>query len=314
MAAGPASAAAEIDGFVDITSKPRRTVDVLTEIILMRGWYIGDDAAEQASIWLNRFVMYLKNRREEARRLGSFVCYDFNSYDDNFIQGSCFCEPRDDPATLEAKSRRANTIPIAARFDTLSPIEFETLCGAVLWLFGVTTPKISRRSADGGIDFYGQAPFAKVIAPERMPAGIEKDLRVWIVGQAKHYKLSKVSTKDLRELIGSTELARSKIFAGTTDPLDSLGIRVCDPVFYMIITSGNFTADSRDLISRSGIIAIDQMQLAQLLADNGIDAQEIVLTKNHSFDWLKAKSLFNRSLMVGTSEQQAGHGEVVHAF
>lgn len=289
MAAGPAGAAAEIDSFIDVAAPPRKAVKILTEIIVTRGWYAGDEAAEKAGLWMTRFVWHLKQREAEARGLGSFVRYAFNSVDDGFIQGSSFCEPNDDQATVQAKKLRANTVPIAAHFDALSPTEFEVLCGGVLRLFGVDDPKVSRRSADGGVDFYGQAPFAKVLAPERLPAGAEKDLRVWIVGQAKHYKSVKVSTKELRELVGSAELARSKIFAGSTDPLDALTARICDPIFYMIITSGKFTSDSRELIARSGIIALDQLQLAQLLADNGIGAQAETLTKAQLFDWLETE-------------------------
>lgn len=286
MAAGPAGAADEIDNFVNVVSPPRRAAELLTEIIVAKGWYSGDDAAERASAWLNAFVRHLKRREARTRELGSFVRYAFNSADDDFIQGSSFCEPGDDPAMVEAKRLRANTIPIAAHFDALSPTDFETLCGGVLRLFGVADPQVSRRSADGGIDFYGQAPFAQVLAHDKLPAGVEKDLRVWIVGQAKHYKSVKVTTKELRELVGSTELARSKVFAGNTDPLDAMMARICDPVFYMIITSGKFTADSRDLISKSGIIAIDQLQLAQLLADNGIGDAAETLTKDQLLAWL----------------------------
>ena len=156
----------------------------------------------------------------------------------------------------------------------------------MLRFFGVADPQLTRRSADGGIDFYGQAPFGKVLASKALPAGVEKDLKVWLVGQAKHYKAMKVSVKDLRELVGSTELAKSHIFAGDTDPNKGFVPRLCDPIFYMLVTSGEFTRDSYDLISGSGIIVMDQMMLAQFLADNGVGGSDGTVTTAELTDWL----------------------------
>lgn len=259
---------------------------MLTHIIIEKGWRNHDEAAETAADWIDRFVIALKRRQADAHALGSYVQYTFNSADQDYIQGASFIEPYDDEGVIEAKRRRANTLPITTHLDALTPLEFEVLCGGVLRFFGVSSPTISRRSADQGIDFYGQAPFAKILAPERLPAGVEKDLRVWIVGQAKHYSKVKVSTKDLRELIGSTELAKSKVFAGKIDPLDDLSLRICDPIFYMIITSGAFTIDSRELIDRSGIIAMDGLQLSQLLADNGVGDAADGISKEQLLTWL----------------------------
>lgn len=287
MRPGPVFAAVQIDTIVEVCAPPRRAVHILTDIILTQKWKTSADAPEIADEWLSGFLSALKRRETQAHSMGSYLPFAFSSADDDYIQGSSFVEPHDDGQTVEAKRRRANTLPIASSFEALTPTEFEVLCGGVLRFFGVSCPVISRRSADQGIDFYGHAPFTKVLAPERLPAGVERGLRVWIVGQAKHYSSVKVSTKELRELVGSAELARSKTFVGSVDPLGELSTRICDPIFYMIVTSGRFTSDSRELVDRSGIIAMDQMQLAQLLADNGIGATAAKITKEELFSWLE---------------------------
>ncbi|RYG99028.1 MAG: restriction endonuclease [Alphaproteobacteria bacterium] len=286
MTPGPSAAASLISDYMDVEGPPVHVTDLLANIVSSRGWAAADDVAEKAVGWSSKFLFQLTRTESLERQRGSFVVYTFNSSDPEYVQGSCFCEPTDDQQTVEAKKRRARTLPIAREFEALTPTDFEKLCGGVLRLFGVSDPQVSRRSADQGIDFYGSAPFAKVLAEEKLPAGVEKDLRVWIVGQAKHYSAVKVSTKDLRELVGSTELARAKIFAGSKDPLDEFTARLCDPVFYMLITSGVFTRDSHDLIGRSGIIALDQMQLAQLLADNGVGTAADLITSGDLTSWL----------------------------
>jgi restriction endonuclease Mrr len=102
-------------------------------------------------------------------------------------------------------------------------------------------------------------------------------LSVWLVGQAKHYEKTAVSTRDIRELVGSVILAQSKTFAGKKDPLERLELRVCDPVVYFFITTGRFTRDSKELLNRSGVVAMDGVQLSVFLADNlaGHDGDEL---------------------------------------
>ena len=135
--------------------------------------------------------------------------------------------------------------------------------------FGVDLPNVSEGSGDQGVDFYGHAGFGELIADTTLPGSVEEPIRVWIIGQAKRYLETKVSTADLRELVGSVELSRAKVHSGKRDPLQNLKVRLCDPIFYMLVTSGDFTGGSRELIEKSGIIAMDGVQLCQFLADHG---------------------------------------------
>ncbi|SMX81870.1 hypothetical protein BSP239C_01428 [Brevibacterium sp. 239c] len=108
-----------------------------------------------------------------------------------------------------------------------------------------------------------------------------------MVGQAKHYQKTKVSTPDLRELVGSVQLARAKAFADDGRALQGLDLRACDPVFYLFFTTGTITLDGYKLLKASGVVSMDGAQLAAFLADNDIGITD------GDFDESAAKSWIN---------------------
>ena len=171
-------------------------------------------------------------------------------------------------------------------FHRLSPTEFEYLSGRVLSLLKVEEEYVTRSSGDQGIDFYGKVPFGEIIKPGVLTPGAEKNMKVWLVGQAKHYDATQVSTKDIRELVGSISLAKSKIYAGSKDPLAQLQMRTCDPIFFLFFTTGSISKDAKDLLRRSGVVAMDGYQLAIFLADNGIGSVNDNFDPNVFRSWI----------------------------
>jgi hypothetical protein len=270
MPAGPSLAAELVHTAVSVVSAPRKTRSVLLDVILSQGWATGTEAEDKADLWLPRFKRRLRFTIEQSVEEGQYRSFAFNSSGDDYIQGYCFAEPGDPPEIIEAKGKRANTLHIHQHVAGITPAAFESLSGGVLKLLGVKEPKVSRRSADQGVDFYGRVHFGDIVKPALLDAGAEKHFYVWLVGQSKHYPESRVSTHEIRELVGSVQLARAKVFAGTTDPLEDLAAKVCDPVFYLFFTSGRFTRDSKDILSRSGVLSFNGLQIAQFLADHGV--------------------------------------------
>lgn len=270
MARGPAEAAKLIPTVVAVDAPPRQTRDVLLHIINQKGWFLGSQAEDQAEVWLPRFVSRAQFLITSLLDSGHHVSFCFNSSGFDYLQGSCYPEPSDADHIVEAKRRRANTARIFERCQTLTPEQFEQLSGKILLLLKVDTPFVSRRTADQGIDFFGRVSFGQIIKPSFLPGGAEKNMSVWLLGQAKHYPETKIGTGEIRELVGSVELARAKIFAGTVDPLSELTARLCDPIIYIFFTSGRYSRDSIDLISKSGVLSFDGLQIGQFLADHGI--------------------------------------------
>lgn len=265
---------------------PRRTIEILLEIILAEGWFAGSVAQDRAEQWLVRFERRIYLAISNARDNGSYLTFAFNSSGSDYIQGSCFVEPAD-PIDIEtAKIRRSKTLAIYDCCRSLLPAQVEDLCGKILKLLNVETPFVSRRSADQGIDFFGRVPYGEILKPSFLGAGAEKHIAVWVVGQAKHYPDTAIATGDIRQLVGSVELARAKVFVGNADPLSQLTARLCDPVIYLFITTGRFSRDSLELLARSGVLAFDGLQIGQFLADHGIGISGRSFESGAFHEWL----------------------------
>lgn len=288
MAAGPVEAANLIHTVLSVEAPPRSSKDVLTEIIVLQGWYQGATAQDKAETWLSRFVNRLKFIAEEGKETGGYISFAFNSSGLDFVQGYCFCEPQDSSEVQASKRRRAQTINIYQHFRTLTDRQFEQLSGKVLELLGVQSAHVSRRSSDQGVDFYGKVQLGDMLKPSLLDAGAEKHIHVWLVGQSKHYPLTRVSTGEIRELVGSIEFARAKVFAGSRDPLENLTARLCDPIIYLFFTSGKFTRDSKSLLDASGVLSFNGLQLGQFLADHGIGIDEDVFVAARFNRWLSS--------------------------
>ena len=286
---GPAEAARKLSSLIPIQMEPRLLVEILKEIIVSEGWSnAGEMPEELAEKWRRPFKSRVRNAIEEARRNSHFHRYELNIANDDYIQGSCYIEPNDDQSVRAAKARRANVFAYVDEFENLTHAEFETLSGRVLSLFKVEEGFVTKASADQGIDFFGRVPFGEVIKPTAISPGAEKQLKLWLVGQSKHFKQTQVSTKDIRELVGSVSLAKSKVYAGSKDPLSRLRMRTCDPVFFLFLTTGRISRDAMDLLNKSGVVAMNGEQLAMLLADHGVALVDNNFNAANFRAWLEA--------------------------
>ena len=91
-----------------------------------------------------------------------------------------------------------------------------------------------------------------------------------IAGQAKHYPNRSVSSPEIRELVGSIQLARARAFAGNENLFPDMQPRVTDPVVALFITSGGYTRDALLLAMASGVVVKRGVDIANLLADEAI--------------------------------------------
>ncbi|MXN64769.1 hypothetical protein GR183_07610 [Stappia sp. GBMRC 2046] len=286
---GPAEAIKILSRLIPVQMPPRLVVEVLQEIIIQESWHSASETpGELAERWHKNFKNRISAAIHTARTESRFLQYELSFANDDYIQGSCFVEPGDDAIIASAKERRANTFEFISEFSTLTPNEFEILSGRVLSLFNVEKGYVTRVSADQGIDFFGRVPFGELLKPSAITPGAEKQLKIWMVGQSKHYQATQVSTKDIRELVGSVSLAKSKVYAGSKDPLSDLQMRTCDPVFFLFFTTGDISRDAMDLLSKSGVIAMNGEQLAMFLADHGVGLVENRFDARTFRSWLVA--------------------------
>lgn len=266
---GPATAAVIVIENWEMTRPPIRGVLLLEEVCRAAGWFDGlsdEEIVERCGQWLARFYAKLKTELDSRNADGRLVRYDFNSSDVQFIQGSCFPEPGDSDALKEAKRRRAPGSEYLAAIQSVSPRQFEGVCRGVLELLGCKKPSLTRAANDQGIDFFGVLSLEGLLGKGFGLPNVDRVFKAWLVGQAKQYS-GRVSTNELRELAGSVQLARANVYSDGGTALANLRMRIFDPVFYLFLTAGGLTVDTRRLASRSGIIAIDGESVAALLAD-----------------------------------------------
>lgn len=259
-----------IESFVAINMPPTQLQRVLVRIIKEEDWAHRNLADEIAEEWLATFSSELQKRAEYERQRSKVSVFEFNSVSEQHIQGSCFIEPRNSPQERESKIKRANCVHIAEILKETTDDQFEELCANILELWHVESPIRTQRNADHGIDFFGKMTFRQFFGDSQISSGAEKQFKIWFVGQAKNYSASAVSTTEIREFVGSVDLARSKNFATLCDPLPELQIRAYDPVCYLFFTTGSFSEHAVRLLRRSGVVAMDGDQLATFLADRGI--------------------------------------------
>ena len=277
-----------IERLIRIDSPPKSALDWLIEIIQLENWYSTEsEAAEVAEKWMEQFLRLLQQEHRELYELGRVIKFTFNSSSDYILQGSAYVEPRDNDNVKDAKLRQMSFDNFKKALIHLHPREFEALCVGILKELGVENPTLTPYSADEGIDFFGKLHMKKLIFPNSVFPGIQHQLSVWIVGQAKHYKNNTVSTFEIRDLVGAVELAKGKAFGSAGEKYRELNMRVCDPVTYLFITTGAMTENSWRLIRNSGVAGMDGEMVASFLADRCIGVRDGTYSDESFHGWLR---------------------------
>jgi hypothetical protein len=257
----------------DLSAKPERIVAVVA--VMAREVLRLDE--EPAAEWAAGEVAAIESELQAAlaviRANGGHPRFEFNQSSPDHLQGSSFVAPAERGTPVEgAKLRRLDRDQYAAFLANLTWREFEASCRGILRLLGSTAPVLTKESGDQGIDFYGEVSLEGRLENASELPGIDSRLSVWMVGQAKHYPRGKVSTPELRELVGSVQLARSGASADGGVALAGFRPRVCDPIVYLFFTTGQISRDGRRLLDESGVVGMDGEQLAIFLSDNKVGA------------------------------------------
>ena len=265
---GPRNLVKSLFNDYPLNTRPKRLLEVVASTILKNMWADHENfAAERAESWNTNVKEQLRNKLNELQEIGRPARIVFNSSDSDYVQGACFIEPNDPPRIQEQKRRRSRVDQYQKLIRQLTPEDFEYLCRRVLELFGVRTPYLTRRTADDGIDFFGQLEGESVFFRHDPQPTIQKQLSIWLVGQAKQYARTRTGTPAIRELVGAVTLGRSGSISTNVSPFPRLRIRVGDPVILMLVTSGALSTRAWNLADRSGVIGIDGELLAAFLID-----------------------------------------------
>ncbi|MFZ1974831.1 MAG: restriction endonuclease [Candidatus Acidiferrales bacterium] len=295
MKRGPSHLARLIVSRIDISAPPASVTKWGAEICLDLGWHASTaEAFEAAERWAPHMLALLRRELDELCKFGRFAVYAFNSSSTDLVQGSAFIEPCDSEGLKTAKAKRAHFASYLGALRELTPRQFEALCTGVLNQLGVKEPVLTPYSADEGLDFYGRLDLERRLLPDVVFPGLQTQLGVWMIGQAKHYSVGKVSTPDIRNLVGAVTLAKGHAFGSSVVKYKDLTIRVCDPVFYLFFTTSSLSSDAWTLLERSGVVGMDGHMLSAYLAEQGIGLTQGAFDKAALISWLEAFGTFQK--------------------
>jgi len=164
------------------------------------------------------------------------------------------------PSNEKAKIEFQNAI------NELSSTEFESLSAYILKIAGCETYWRTPESHDQGLDAFGYLSFLERTSGEWF-AGVP---RLILLAQAKHFSTCKVGSKDIREFIGSSQLAVHKIYSTIDDRYSDLDIPPFCPVGLIFITTEEIPLTVKRLGVRSGMIILSSDDLYDLFIGNWI--------------------------------------------
>jgi hypothetical protein len=145
--------------------------------------------------------------------------------------------------------------------NQLSASEFEGLAALVLEIAGCTYVRRTPASHDQGVDAFGHSTFLQ------KPTGgwCGGQPKTTFMAQAKHYSECKVGSKDIREFVGSYDLALHKVFSTIDTRYKDLDLLPFAPTALLFITSQEIPNTVKRVASRAGIVVLGSDDLFDIL-------------------------------------------------
>jgi len=144
----------------------------------------------------------------------------------------------------------------------LTDSEFERLSGRILQLVGCTSAWVTPKSHDQGLDAFGCYNLFNL---PRIPS-LSNVFDSWILIQAKHYNKEMVCSSEIREFIGSVELARAHAFAVKGDKYPDLDVKLLTAITYIVVTSGEVKRTVHILADKIGLILLSACDLCVIFS------------------------------------------------
>jgi restriction endonuclease len=156
-------------------------------------------------------------------------------------------------------AKQAKEITFQDALHALSAAEFEKLAAIILKVLGCKEVFFTPSSHDQGVDAFG---YQDLVSPT--PYGILHHL-TWIA-QAKHYLASRVTTGDVRELVGSKELLLAKAFSSVDERYRELRLKHYAPTAIALITTEEIPLTVRRLAAAAGVFVFAAHDLFYILS------------------------------------------------
>jgi Restriction endonuclease len=158
----------------------------------------------------------------------------------------------------DGKSRK---LAFQDALNALSHSQFEGVAALILTVAGCDVVYRTPESHDQGLDAFGYQAF------------LRKTRNVWaaappqliFLAQAKHYKECRVGTKEIREFVGSYDLAVHKIYSTVDERYQQLDIPPFAPVALLFLTTEEIADTVKRLATRSGIVVLTSDDLFEIV-------------------------------------------------
>lgn len=147
-----------------------------------------------------------------------------------------------------------NSLLVAEAFITLTPAELEIFACRILLELGCSKVYLTPASHDQGLDGFGYIS-------SNINSRVFEEVLVFI--QAKHYE-EDISSINIREYVGSVELARDKIWALLKDRYPQLKVKKYTPFRLVYLTSGHIKRTTKILCESAGIDILCRDDLTQM--------------------------------------------------
>ena len=144
----------------------------------------------------------------------------------------------------------------------LTDTEFERLSGRILQLAGCSRAWVTPKSHDQGLDAFGcyhLFDLPKISSSSNI-------FESWILIQAKHYNKEMVCSSEIREFIGSVELAKIHAFAVKGEKYPDLNLKHYTPITFILVTSGEVKRTAHILAEKIGIIFLSASDLCVIFS------------------------------------------------
>ncbi|MBX3740106.1 MAG: restriction endonuclease [Akkermansiaceae bacterium] len=259
-----------VECVIGLQGHPRTLRQVLEAEMLGYFGLLPIHAAEQAEAFEKRIQQRIVEKQREMESTGVIPVVVLHHANNRRVVGSCWIDPDDDESVVAAKQGRAWAGQILEALRQLTPEEFEKFGSRILKELGAEQVRVTRRSGDNGVDFYGYLSLGGVMMHPPAICQLAHNIQLLFAGQAKHYPNSAIGPSTIREMIGAIALARFSVYSSDPDFFEEFKLLPYNPLLALVFTTGRFTKGALEIANAAGVIARSGIQLAIFLADRNV--------------------------------------------
>ncbi len=145
--------------------------------------------------------------------------------------------------------------------NALTHAQFESLSARVLGAMGCSRVWVTPESHDQGLDSFG---YGRVFS-RNVPLEVAQQCPVVFLVQAKHYTKEKIGTRDIREFIGSYDLAVHKIYSTQDEIYVDLTLQPFGPAVLVFMTTQEIPKTVKRLAAKTGVVVMASQEICSVM-------------------------------------------------